>query len=64
LPIGGVGGLLAGLGIEVLNRATEEKFLGRVSKELVSLGKPSHLVQIYDFQHKYKLSFDNFPRSK
>jgi hypothetical protein len=55
MPIGGVGGLLAGLGFEVFERALEKKTLSSVSKRLVGYSKPNHLLQIYDFQEKYRL---------
>jgi hypothetical protein len=55
LPIGGVGGLLAGLGFKVADKALGAKSYASISEKLVKFATQSHVTHVYDFKKKYKL---------
>lgn len=53
-PVGGVGGLLSGLGINVISEiigVDQDSIAHKVAKKTV----PSHIVNIFDFKKKYNL---------
>lgn len=52
-PIGAVGGLLAGLGFEVLSQAIDLKTDG-LSEKLAKIKTKSYQANVYDFKAKYK----------
>lgn len=53
-PIGGVGGLLAGLGFSVAGKILDTK-AESISEKLGKLTLPNHLVTIYDFKKQYSV---------
>jgi hypothetical protein len=55
LPIGGVGGLLAGLGFKVADKTLGAKSYASISEKLVKFATQSHVTHVYDFKKKYKL---------
>jgi hypothetical protein len=55
LPIGGVGGLLAGLGFEVAEKIADIRAYELVSEKIMKWATPSHMIHVYDFKKKYKL---------
>jgi hypothetical protein len=56
MPIGGLGGLVAGLGFEVAEKIGEEKKVYEpVSEKILRGVASSHMIHIYDFKKKYKL---------
>ena len=52
-PIGGVGGLLAGLGLNAVEKILEIK-TDAISETLIKKVSPNYLVTIYDFKKKYQ----------
>ena len=56
MPIGGVGGLLAGLGFEVAEKIAEIRAYEPVSEKIMKWTAPSHMIHVYDFRKKYKLT--------
>lgn len=56
MPIGGVGGLLAGLGFEVAEKIAEVRALEPVSEKMMKWTAQNHIVHVYDFKKKYKLT--------
>jgi hypothetical protein len=55
LPIGGVGGLLAGLGFKVADKLLSAKFYESISEKFVKFATQSYVTHVYDFKKKYKL---------
>lgn len=55
LPVAGVGGLLSGLGFEVVDKILDIKAYESLSEKIVKLGVENHVVHLYDFKRKYKL---------
>jgi len=55
LPIGGIGGLLAGLGFTVLDKSIEGKLYRPISERILKWTTPNHIFHVYDFKKKYKL---------
>lgn len=55
LPIGGVGGLLAGLGFNVADKILDAKSYESISEKLAKFVTQSHVTHVYDFRKKHKL---------
>ncbi|GAG71002.1 unnamed protein product [marine sediment metagenome] len=55
MPIAGVGGLLSGLGFEVVDKILENKAHETISEKIMKIGTQSPVLNIYDFKKKYKL---------
>lgn len=56
LPIGGAGGLLAGLGFNIFDKILDDmKSYDSISEKILKLRTQSHIVHVYDFKKKYKL---------
>lgn len=55
MPIGGVGGLLAGLGFEVAEKIADIRAYEPVSEKIMKMTASSHMVHVYDFKKKYNL---------
>lgn len=55
LPIGGFGGLLAGLGFLVGDKIADIRLYEGLSENVVKRTSASHMVHIYDFKKKYKV---------
>jgi len=55
MPVGGVGGLLAGLGFEVAEKIADIKAYEPVSEKIMRWTASSHLIHVYNFKKKYKL---------
>lgn len=56
LPIAGIGGLLAGLGFQVADKIAEIKAYESISEKIVKWRTQSHIIHVYDFKKRYKLS--------
>ena len=56
MPIGGIGGLLAGLGFEVVEEIFDSKFSNSLSENILKTVHQNHMIHLYDFKKKYQLS--------
>lgn len=56
LPISGVGGLLSGLGFNIVDKVLDTKVYKSISEKIVQLGTQSHTIHVYDFFKKYKIT--------
>jgi hypothetical protein len=56
LPLSGFGGFLAGLGFMVGDKLLEKKAYESISEKISKYGLQSHVVHVYDFKKKYKLT--------
>lgn len=55
MPIGGIGGLLAGLGFQVADKIADIRTYDTINEKIMKWTAPNHLIHIYDFRKKYKV---------